>query len=116
MCKDSFAILIDSVAFKDSPNKIFIYDRTTNQVCREILNLNRNSSEFLGLRIFPSIKENPLLLVRDLKHVLVVDVTTGTQVILLSSHLDIDIINAGYLEVREEHGIYEIFTIQHVNG
>ena len=116
MCKDSFAILIDSVAFKDSPNKIFIYDRTTNQVCREILNLNPNSSEFLGLRILPSVKENPLILVRDREHVSVVDVTTGNQVKLFSSPLDIDIMSGGYLEVREEHGIYEIYTIEHVKS
>ena len=45
-----------------------------------------------------------------------VDVTTGTQVKLFSSPLDIDIMSAGYLEVREENGIYEIFTIEHVKG
>ena len=64
----------------------------------------------------PSVKENPLLLVRDREHVSVVDVTTGTQVKLFSSTLDIDRVSAGYLEVREENGIYEIYTIEHVRG
>jgi hypothetical protein len=91
-----------------------IYDRTTNQV-REILNPNP-APEFLGLALFPTLGGNPLLLVRDRQHVSVVDVTSGTLVNLFSSPIDVDLMSAFYLDVREEDGKYEIFTLEYVKG
>ena len=110
MKKDIFAILIDMA----DPNKILIYDRTTNQV-REILNPNP-SSEYLGLRLLSPLGGNPLLLVRDRKHVSVVDVTSGILVNLFSSPLDVDMMSEFYLDVREEGGRYEIFAIEYLKG
>ena len=111
---DTFAVLTDS-ADKDQPNKILIYDRKENRIIREIMNPNPNP-QFLGLRLLPTIKETPLLLVRDSEYVSMVDVTSGTHVNLISSPLDMEIRSAFYLDVREEDGIYQIFTIEHVKG
>jgi hypothetical protein len=110
MKKDKFVILIDSAL----PNKILIYDRTTNEI-REILNPNP-SPEYFGLRILPAIGGNPLLLVRDRENVSVVDFTSGILVNLFSSPLDVDIMSEFYLDVREEDGRYDIFAIEYLKG
>ena len=72
--------------------------------------------EFLGLALLPTLGGNPLLLVRDRQHVSVVDVTSGTLVNLFSSPIDVDLMSAFYLDVREEDGKYEIFTIEYAKG
>jgi hypothetical protein len=114
MKKDSFAILIDS-ASQDHNNSILIYDRAANQL-RNILNPNP-TPDFLGLRLLPTTGENPLLLVKDLQHVSVVDVASGTLVNLFSSPIDDGIIMSEfYLDVREEEGIIDIFTIEYTQG
>jgi hypothetical protein len=114
IAKDSFAILIDS-EFKNLPNKILIFNRTANLV-REIMNPNPNP-EFLGIRLLPLYGgEDPLILVRDREHISVVDVTTGTVVNLFSSPIEVDQMSAFYLDVREENGKYEIFTMEYVKG
>ena len=111
MKKDSFAILIDS-ASQDQPNSILIYDRAANQL-RKILNPNP-SPDFLGLRLLPTAGGTPLLLVKDRQHVSVVDITCGTLVNLFSSPIDdIIIMSEFYLDVREEDGKIEIFTIEY---
>ena len=45
-----------------------------------------------------------------------VDVTTGTLVNLFSSRIDVDLISAFYMDVREEDGKYEIFAIDYVKS
>ena len=57
-----------------------------------------------------------MILVRDREHISVVDVTTGTVVNLFSSPIEVDQMSAFYLDVREENGKYEIFTMEYVKG
>jgi hypothetical protein len=66
----------------------------------------------LGLKVFPNIEENPLLLVRDLLHVSVVDVTSGTLVNLFYAPIYASLMSAFYLDVTEENEKYEIFAIE----
>ena len=114
MKKDSFAILIDS-ASQNQPNSILIYDRAANQL-RKILNPNP-SPAYLGLRLLPTAGGSPLILVKDRQHVSVVDVASGTLVNLFSSPIDAGIIMSEfYLDVREEDGKVEIFTIEYTQG
>ena len=110
---DSFAILIDS-ASQNHPNNILIYERTKHRV-RNILNPN-SAPEYLGLRLLPTTEENPLLLVRDRQHISVVDVTNSILVNLFSSPIDVDLMTSFYLDVIEQDGQFEIFTIEYVKG
>jgi hypothetical protein len=92
-----------------------IYDRAANQL-RKILNPN-SSPEYLGLRLLPTAGGTPLLLVKDRQQVSVVDVASGTLVNLFSSPIDDGIIMSEfYLDVREEDGKIEIFTIEYTQN
>ena len=66
----------------------------------------------MGLKVFPNIEENPLLLVRDRLHVSVVDVTSGTLVNLFYAPIYAGLMSAFYLDVTEENEKYEIFAIE----
>ena len=54
-----------------------------------------------------------MLLERDREHVSVVDFTSGILVNLFSSPLDVELMSEFYLDVREEDGKIEIFTIEY---